>query len=209
MTATAHSPALAPQVKPRFAAAARIEPVAATNHDIGQFIRLHQQVLAALPAHGRHWVKRRLFSDIRNHVRNGNVALGAFDAAGNMIGQLLLTFPDLRGGKNLLGYPVGPGTHAPEHCAIVQTVGLAPGQNGKGVMSALLDAAQMIAAENGRAHLLAKTDLENTDSIRLFKHAGYTPGPETAVAGEAYKCVFMHKPIAAAMFADQPFLKIA
>lgn len=177
-----------------------IEP---TNSLVGKFMNLHQEVLNSLPAHGRHWVKRRLFSHVKQHLQHGHIALGAFDAGGKMVGQVLLTFPDLPGGRNLKGYPIGceQGQLRPEQCLVVQTLGVSPGHQGKGIRVMLLQKAEEIAHQKYRRHLLAKTDIANTSSVRGFEAAGYVASPETIVPGEAYKCVFMYKPLQLASFA--------
>lgn len=172
-----------------------IEP---RNSEVSKFMNLHHRVLDSLPAHGRHWVKRRLFSSVKNHLKTGHVGLGVYDATGAMVGQVLLTFPDLEGGQNMKGYPIGHGAnqYAPNHCLVVQTLGVSPKHQGKGIRKMLLQKAEEIAHQKYRRHLLAKTDIANKGSVKGFIDAGYVASRETFVAGEAYKCVFMYKPVA-------------
>mgnify|MGYP000201888000 CR=1 FL=1 len=160
---------------------------------IEKFMALHAQVLEALPAHGKHWVKPRDAENVTNHLKQGHIGLGVFDANGHMVGQALLTFPDLPGGKNLKGYPIGyfHGLYAPEDCLVIQTLGVIK----KGVARLLLDKAEEIAHERYRRHLLAKTDVANDKSIKVFEDAKFTASGETSVIGEEYTCVFMHKPL--------------
>lgn len=170
---------------------------------VAAFMELHAKVLNALPAHGQHWVRPRSFEDVQQHLKNGHVGLGVFDAHGKMVGQALLTFPDLPGGQNLKGYPIGYGKNqlAPEQCLVVQTLGVNSqkdehGNNKhKGIGQLLLQKAEEIAHDRFRRHLLAKTDITNKPSLATFTKANYKVSAETVVKGEDYACVFVHKPL--------------
>lgn len=165
------------------------------NSLVSQFMQLHQHVLMHLPKNGKHWVKRRHFSSIKQHIEQGHIALGVFDASNKMVGQMLITFPDKLGGQNLKGYPIGTGQLAPEQCAILQTLGLSKDHRGADILPMLFTEAERITSALGRTQLIAKTDILNTRSINGFTKAGYVSGPETYVEGEPYQCVFMQKTI--------------
>lgn len=175
-------------------AAYEVRELAPAHNLVKKFMKLHQQVVNSLPAGGKHWVKRRHYATIYEHLNNGHVGLGVF-AGGKMVGQVLLTLPDLEGGKNLKGYPLGygPGLLPPEQCMIVQTLGVHTGHRGKGIRTMLLKKAEEIAHRVYRRHLLAKTDIANLESVKGFEKAGYVASAETRVEGEKYACVFMYK----------------
>jgi GNAT superfamily N-acetyltransferase len=168
-----------------------------TKAMLDQFMALHEHVIKTLPAGGKHWVKPRTRSNVRAHILNGHVCLGVFDKTGTMVGQVLLTLPDLPGGKNLKGYPIGykDGMLRPDHCMVVQTLGVHPAHAGRGIRAMILEKAEEIAYDKWRRHLLAKTDVLNKGSVRGFIRAGYMTSQETSVLGEAYKCVFMWRPL--------------
>ncbi len=168
-----------------------------TDEMLDQFMGLHEHVLKNLPTGGKHWVKPRTRDNVRAHILNGHVCLGVFDKHDTMVGQVLLTLPDLPGGKNLKGYPIGykHGLLRPDHCMVVQTLGVHKDHAGHGIRTLILDKAEEIARDRLRRHLLAKTDVLNKSSVRGFIRAGYLTSQETSVLGEAYKCVFMWRPL--------------
>ncbi len=173
---------------------------------VGKFMKLHHDVLLHLPAHGKHWVRRRMFASVHNHLKEGHVGIGVF-AGKQMVGQALLTFPDLPGCRNLKGYPIGTGQMAAEDCMIVQTWGVSKNHQGHGIGRMMLQQVDAIARKYGRTHIVAKTDVANTGSVAGFEAAGYARSAETVVEGDPYKCVFMRKKVTPAAFAFMPVVQ--
>ncbi len=159
--------------------------------DLAGFLALHDAVVASLDEDQKHFVKKRTLADLFDHVANGHHALAVYAADGQMIGQALLTLPDLDGARNLNGYPFGPAL-PDDTCAVIQTLGVHPDHKKCGVPEKLFKAARALAAREGRSHLVAKMSAENTRSFTAFAAAGFAQhGNCTQVAGEKYTSVFM------------------
>lgn len=186
------APAGQPQAKEAFNHHCAPHTVALLDHgDLPDFLALHETVVASLPQNGGHFVKKRTLADLHAHLAGGHHAIAVYSAAGELIAQALLTFPDRAGASNLKGYPFGQ--KLPEDdCAVIQSLGVHPDHKKCGLVEKLFIAAQMVAGAYGRTHIVAKMDAANTRSYTAFNNGGYRQfGPEVSVEGEGYSSVFM------------------
>lgn len=160
--------------------------------DIDAFMELHEVVTA-----GTGYVKPRTKQSVMKHLAKGHFAVAVYGQDGTMIAQALVALPDKDGATNTEGYPLAAkGTLKPETCAIIQSVGIHPDHRKCGLPAKLFAAAAHVAASAGRKHIIAKMNADNKPSFGAFARAGYKQhGLASAVNGEAYKSVFMIKPV--------------
>ena len=168
---------------------------------IAAFMRLHFNVVAALPADKKHFVRPRDRADISRHFMAGHAGVVAMHGR-NMVGQLLLTQADGHALKNMRDYPIG-GDMSAEDTLTIQTVGLhenfrasAHKLKGGDLAVRLLDAACAEAQAQGRAWVLGKTAQDNTGGQKVFQRAGFQPvGGFEQRGADTYRSIFMAKAI--------------
>lgn len=144
-----------------------VRPLTVT--DLETFLDLQAEIRQRLEPEQSHFLKERTREDLLEHFRSGYAALGCF-VNGRLEGQLLLSVPTSYSVKNVGDYPLQLLGDS-QGCMIVQSVAVrTPGQ---GVMLRLMEAAQILAEENGIPDLLAKVAADNRASYHGFLGAGF------------------------------------
>jgi ornithine carbamoyltransferase len=163
------------------------------SNDINAFMTLHTAVTNNIP-----YVKKRTAEDIQNHIKNGHYAIGIFGSTGPMIGQALVTLPNMPGTTNLNGYPFGDDDITTENTVIIQSLGIDPAHKDCGLSKQIFHQAFEITRMKKRKYIIGKMNAENITSYNAFKKAGYKQyGSPQIVEGENYASVFMLKNIEA------------
>jgi GNAT superfamily N-acetyltransferase len=105
----------------------------------------------------------RHFEDVLARGVVSGVLISVAESSGQVIGMVeVVVMPDPPDHQILT-----PGRDAQVHTVVL------PGHRGEGVGTALLEAAERIAADQGIAHLYAGIFAPNTEAIRFYSAAGF------------------------------------
>lgn len=149
-----------------------VQPLFLQPHHMPAFHALQGQVIAALPAAKKHFLKPRDLASLYNHVGGCMPALGVLDKTDTLVAGALVTYPHHDDAANVAEYPVHG---AAATTAIIQSLMVAPTHKGLGLSAALLESAEMVAAQHGYTQLMAKVSVLNTASQHIFQSAGFKP----------------------------------
>lgn len=182
---------------------------------LAAFHALHVQVHNKLSATQKHFLKRRNYGDLFNHVVNGHPTAVIYHG-NQMVAQSLITFPDHPGIKNIDAYSFGDDMPAKD-CVIVQTLGTHADFRGHRLSSMILECAEAVAEGHGRKHLMAKIAYGNADakknnlaSFKVFQAAGFEiwKGP-SVMKNDSYSSIILHKVVGSTKPAKAPTLKVS